>query len=80
MYTKKFFGKELKMKVLNKVPAYDIGHWAYSIYLEEDVEPGLDDILLTINTMEDGPEFIFTYDELNQIADDLISGKPVNLS
>lgn len=79
MYTKIQFGKELKMKILNKFSAYDIGHWAYSIYLEEDVEPGLDDILLTINTIEDGPEFIFTYDELEQIADDLIAGKDVNL-
>ena len=79
MYTKNFFGKELKNKVLNKVPAHDIGHWAYSIYLEEDVEPELDDVLLTLNTMEDGHEFLFTYDELNQIADNLIAGKPVNL-
>ena len=79
MYTKKLFGQELKSKVINKVSTHEIGYWAYSIYLEKDVEQGLDDILLTINTMEDGPEFVFTYNELNQIADDLIAGKDVNL-
>ena len=75
MYNKEVFGKELKNKILNKVPADDIGHWAYSIYLKEDVDPEFDDILLTLNTMEEGPEFIFTYLELEQIADDLIAGK-----
>ena len=79
MYTKKTFGKALKDKVLKKIPAYDIGHWAYAIYLEEDVEPELDDILLALNTMEDGPEFVFTYEELEKIADDLIAGRDVKL-
>lgn len=79
MYTKKQFGKELKIQVTNQVPVHEIGRWAFSIYLEEDVEQGLNDILITINTMEDGPEFAFTYDELNQIADDLIAGKEVDI-
>jgi hypothetical protein len=29
--------------------------------------------------MELGPEFAFSYEELEQIADDLIAGKEVNL-
>jgi hypothetical protein len=29
--------------------------------------------------MELGPEFVFTYEELEQIADDLIAGKDVKI-
>ena len=79
MYTKITFGRFLKDKVSKKIPVSDIGYMAYIIYLEEDVEPELDNILLTLNTMEDGPEFAFTYEELEQIADDLIAGKDVKL-
>jgi len=82
MYTRKQFGKELKEKVLMKQDIVEIAHWTYSMYLKhigEINDPGFDDILLTLNTMEDGPEFAFTYEELNQIADDLIEGKDVKL-
>lgn len=82
MYTRKQFGKELKEKVSMKQDIVEIGHWTYSIYLkhiDEINDQGFDDILLTLNTMEDGPEFAFTYEELNQIADDLIAGKDVKL-
>jgi hypothetical protein len=80
MYTKKMFGTELKERVLKKQDITEIGHWTYSMYLkhiDEINDPGFDDILLTLNTMEDGSEFAFTYEELNQIADDLITGKDV---
>jgi hypothetical protein len=82
MYTRTQFGKELKVRVAQKQGVAVIGHWAYSIYLKyihEIDDSGLDNILLTLNAMEDGPEFAFTYEELNQIADDLISGKDVKL-
>ncbi len=59
MYNKKQFGKELKIKVLQKQDVADIGHWSYSVYLEniEDIDLKFRNILLTLNTMEDGPEF-----------------------
>lgn len=81
MYTKKAFGQELKDRVLKRECVAEIGHWSYSIYLENvgDIESDFEDILLALNTMELGSEFEFTYEELNQIADDLIAGKPVNL-
>jgi len=79
MYTRKNFGQELKSKVLQKHSVSDIGHWSYSVYLENicDIDLDFRDILLTLNTMEDGPEFAFTYDELNKISDDLIAGKEI---
>ena len=82
MYTRIQFGKELKAKVLKRQDVSEIGHWAYSIYLkyiEEIDDPDFDNILLTLNTMEDGSEFAFSYEELNKIADDLIAGKDVQL-
>ena len=40
---------------------------------------GIDDdfreFLITLNAMKDGPEFEFSYEELNKIADRLIAGK-----
>ena len=51
----------------------------YLKYIHEIDDGGLDNILLTLNAMEDGPEFAFTYEELNKIADDLIEGRDVNL-
>lgn len=76
------FGIELKERVLKKQDISEIGHWAYRIYMEHinDInDDGFDEILLTLNGIEDGPEFAFTHEELNQIADDLIAGKDVKL-
>jgi len=82
MYTKAMFGIELKDRVAKKQHIEKIGEWAYFMYLEhieEISDSGFDDILLMLTTMELGPQFAFTYEELNQIADDLIVGKNVQL-
>ncbi len=81
MYTKKTFGEQLKYRVQQKQEFSDIGHWVYSVYLRniDDIDLEFRDILLTLNTMEDGPEFAFTYEELERIADNLIEGKNINL-
>lgn len=81
MYTRMQFGKELKERVLIKQDISEIGHWAYVMYIEhiEDIDLDFREILLTLNGMEDGPEFAFTYEELNEIADDLIAGKDVQV-
>jgi len=81
MYTRQHFGKELKEKICHKQPIAEIGHWTYSVYLEhiEDIDLAFRDILLTLNTMEDGPEFSFSYEELDKIADDLIFGREARL-
>ena len=79
MYTRADFGRELKGRVEKKQDVYEIGHWAYSVFLSEDIDSEFQDMLITLDTMELGPEFAFTYEELNKIADDLIAGKKVNL-
>lgn len=77
MYTKVDFANELKTKILNKQDVMEIGEWAYDIYLDyEDVNDiEFLNILLTLNKMELGDEFAFSYERLNEIADDLIAGK-----
>lgn len=81
MYTKINFGIELKELLQKTKDPHEIGRWAFSAYWEHvtDLEHGVRTIALTLNTMEDGPEFAFTYEELNKIADDLIAGKDVQL-
>lgn len=81
MYTKVQFGSDLK-EILKKTQApHEVGKWAFSTYWDHvtNLENGVRAIALTLNTMEDGPEFAFTYEELNQIADDLIAGNDVRL-
>ncbi len=81
MYTKAQFGRELQQKTLKRIPLKEIGIWSHTVYIQhvEHIEPGLRRILLTLNTMELGSEFEFSYEELNQIANDLIAGKDVQL-
>ncbi|WP_218814162.1 hypothetical protein [Rickettsiella endosymbiont of Dermanyssus gallinae] len=80
-YTREEFGKELKQRVANKEATELIGEWAHSTYIDhiQDIDSAFRKILLTLNYMELGPEFAFSYEELNQIADDLIAGKEVKL-
>ena len=80
-YTREQFGKELKQRLTNKEATESIGSWSYTIYMDHlrEIDDILEEILTTLNTMELGPEFAFSYEELNQIADDLIAGKEVKL-
>jgi hypothetical protein len=81
MYTKIQFGHDLKERICKKQSVAEIGSWTYEIFL--DYSDAFDDnflnMLITLNTMELGPEFAFTYEELNKVADDLIAGHDVNL-
>jgi hypothetical protein len=80
-YTREQFGRELKQHLSNKEAIESIGHWTYSIYMVhiQDIDDAFRDILLTLNMMEDDPQFAYSYEELNQIADDLIAGREVKL-
>lgn len=82
MYTRILFGNELKERVAKKQGFIEIARWAYEMYLihiEEINDDEFDHVLLTLSGMESGPEFAFTYERLNEIADDLIAGRDVNL-
>ena len=81
MYTKTQFGIELKSLLNKNKSQFEIGKWAFSTYWEHisNLESGIRSIALTLNTMEDGDEFIISYEELNKIADALIDGKDIDL-
>jgi hypothetical protein len=77
MYTRASFGKELKERVSIQDDIREIGAWAYEVYIDGSPDNDVEflNILLILNTMEDGPEFAICYERLNEIADDLIAGK-----
>lgn len=81
MYTKIQFGKDLKDRIIKRQNIVEIGSWAYKIHLDYfDVnDRAILDLLLRLSMMELGPDFAFTYEELNQIANDLIAGNDVAL-
>lgn len=81
MDIKQTYGYELKKYVLAKSPIEKIGMWAFSFYWNhiEEIDSDFEDILLTLNKMELGPEFALSYKELERIADALISGNQVKL-
>ena len=81
MYAKVQFGKDLKQRVFERKNVELIGRWAFSAYSKHisDIEEDLIDIALGLGTMELGSEFAYSYEELDQIANDLIAGKDVKL-
>jgi hypothetical protein len=81
MYTQQQFGKQLKEKIRERKPVSEIGSWAHAAYYEYLSQIDLDfgEFLLQLGTMEMGPEFERSYEELNQIADKLIAGEEVKL-
>ena len=76
-YTKKDFGLELKEKIKNKIDVAEIGRWAFSVYWEHmlEIDDDFQDFLTDLNAMEDDPQFEFSYEKLDQIADRLIAGE-----
>lgn len=77
MYTRADFGRELKERVAERQDRIEIGLWAHDMYIDHimDIDDKFRDILLTLNSMEMGPEFHLSYERLDEIADDLIAGK-----
>lgn len=77
IYTRQQCGKELKEKIHKKVDVVDIGKWAYAMYSEHmfDIDDDFQEFLTDLNAMEDDPQFEFSYEELDKIADRLIAGE-----
>ena len=74
-YTKKEFGLELKVKLLQGNNYAKISKWAFKIYIDQglEFENGLDYIVLKLIAMEEGPEFILSKEDLLILADKLIN-------
>ena len=76
-YTKKQFGLELKSKILNNYDCNEISKWAFKIYMDHglELEKDLHPIVLRLMTMEEGPEFILSKEELQLLANTLVGEK-----
>ena len=83
MYTRVDFGHELKERVTKKQNVAVIAKWTDSVYLEHaediDLDPEFRNILFILNFMDVGPKAEFSYERLNEMADNLIIGEAVNL-
>ena len=81
MYTKIQFGHELKERVLKRQDVVEIGVWAYEVFLScvGILDDHFSHMLITLTTMELGPEFALPYETLDKLADDLIAGRDVDL-
>jgi hypothetical protein len=81
-YTLIEIGNQLREMVTDREDREEIGSWAWNIYhhsyLENETKE-VNKLLLYLSAMEDGPEFYYSYEELEKIADDLIAGKEVKL-
>jgi len=73
MYTKENFGYELEQKLEEKFNVAAIAKWAYEKYLlhNSDLNKELSRVIMGVVTMEEGPEFEYTREELLKIAKDL---------
>ena len=81
MNLRKIYGKYLKEAVINHKKLEVIGKDALKFYLNNVglIDQNFTYLLFDINSMEDGQEFEYSYEELEKIADDLIAGKDVVL-
>lgn len=74
-HTQKNLGLELKSKLLMRRSCDEISKWAFEIYTKYglELEHDLDYIVLKLMTMEEGPEFEISIEELHKLADKLIT-------
>ena len=77
----RLFGKALKEQIQKGMDRAYIGGWAFSFHFRNigQMNDALEDLVMTLATMELGEEFFFSYEKLDQIADELIAGKEVHL-
>jgi hypothetical protein len=76
-YTKRDFGRELNEKISLKNSVSQIGKWAHSVFFENcrELDYELKDIIEQLLMMEEEPEFEYTIQELQLLADKLINNE-----
>ncbi len=60
-----------------------IGSWAFSVYFNEilcsdEEDSAFQDLIMSLATMEEGPQFAYSYERLSEIAEDLIEGREID--
>lgn len=80
-YTTIQFGYDLKSLLKYTQDISEIGRSIFKLADDHitDIDSKVYTIAITLGTMELGPEFAYSMEELHQIADDLIAGREVKL-
>lgn len=73
-FTKAAFGAALRAQLKLGYEPRRLARWAYLTYLDHanELEPGLYDELMKVATMEEGPQFEMTKEEIEQLAENLL--------
>ncbi len=76
-YSKQEFGQRLKDQILSGYDIVKLARWAHSLFLENSsqMEPELQETIMQLVAMEEGPEFEFSEAELTELAEELVSGE-----
>lgn len=79
---KKEFGIKLKDFINKRKSMQEIAMWIHGVYIsyyDNYSEPVFYELLYNLMMMDAGPEFEYSYEELEDIADRLIAGQDVTL-
>lgn len=81
MITKIQFGQELEKRVLSKQPVPEIAQWVQSVYEQGVVDADFNflELLLTLSTLDGGPDDEFEDEDLLEIAEMLQAEQDVEL-
>ena len=78
IYTHQDFGRELLAEIDKDYDTIRLAKWAFSKYMDPEVkveDSKVDDAMMTIVAMEEGPEFEYSEAELREFAQKLIAGE-----
>ena len=72
-YTAKDFKRDMLNELKKGYDPYKIGHAAWMIYFNEgiNIDDGIDNKIMTILVMEEGPEFQMTEEQFREFLDNL---------
>jgi hypothetical protein len=73
MYTKRQFANELRLRLEAEPTISEVSNWAHHVYMVKgrEFEPGLLPAVMSLIAMNEGPEFLYTYTELRNLACEL---------
>lgn len=75
MYSRKELGRALKIQLEKPFDVVQLSRWAERIFstYSRELSPDLDELTMILSSMEHGPEFEYTKEELSLIADNLMN-------
>ena len=73
-YSSRDFGRDLLKEIDKGCDPIGIAKWAFSLMMNPDIrtDPKTESLIITVVTMEAGPEFVFSEDDLRAMAQNLL--------